>query len=445
MPEVQLKQDFKEQFPESGEPFVCCAPGRVNLMGEHLDYNGLPVLPLLLEQSVHVAFAPRKDNQVNLHNLDETYPAVHFENALDIPSAPQGYWDNYARAVVHGLNHNFELDAFPGMDVLVTSDLPASAGLSSSTALSVAIGLAYLSVIDRALDQDCSRIELAEILAKAEQYTGTKGGGMDQTIILCAQPGEAAKIDFFPTRLESLPLPEAYSFVVSHCGVDAAKGASQQAAYNAGPYCSRIICALVRKLMQEEFGEDLLLPHLGELWYGPLCLTYDEARIYCETALPDEFMQLSTIAMELELTPDAFSERYWSGMEVPEAGFPLRARMRHILSEFKRVELARDALLEGDIELLGKLMQDSHQSCSQDYGVSCPALDNLVAAALFGGALGARLTGAGFGGCVVSLVPADKVDAFTAHLQDTFYSSEDYEGDTPLSFIVCPGEAARYC
>ena len=414
-------------------------------MGEHLDYNGLPVLPMTLAQEVRLAFTPRQDAKVNLHNLDNAFHPADFENATEIKMSAEGAWENYAKAVLQGVNRNFEIAEFKGMDVLVESTLPHGAGLSSSTALSVALGLAYLSVLDVSLDEDSSRLDFAAVLAKAEQYVGTQGGGMDQAIILNGGEGQVSKINFFPLRLESLPMPGGYRFVVSHTGVMADKSGACRDAYNAGPRYSRLICALVKKHLQQEFGEDFMLPNLGELWFGPLCLTYDETRLYCEAAVPDEFMHLNTVAMMLELSPEQVIENYLGDGAVPEEGFPLQARMRHILSEYKRVEMARDALLSEDMVLFGRLMYDSHASCARDFAISCRELDELVSAADSGGALGARLTGAGFGGSVISLVAQQDVEDFILHLQETYYAEERFEGLVPVVFTAEASVAAGYC
>jgi len=189
---------FQQHFPESGTPFLCRVPGRINLLGEHLDYNGLPVLPMAIDRAITIAFAGRATPEINLINTDSRFPEVHFVNGADLEASTQGAWENYCKAALEGLNKRFDVKKFPGMDVLIHSDLPTSAGLSSSSALVVAFAMAYLPVLDYTHGRDITRLELAGVLANAEHFVGTAGGGMDQTVILNAEVGHATKINFIP-------------------------------------------------------------------------------------------------------------------------------------------------------------------------------------------------------------------------------------------------------
>ncbi len=440
----ELKRRFRECYPEAGEAFVCRAPGRVNLIGEHMDYNGLPVLPMAIAQEIRIAFAPRTDGVITMQNVDPNYPRVRFENSDDIERSGAGSWENYCKAAVQSLNRNLEKTSFPGMDLLITADLPVAAGLSSSSALVVACALAYLGVLDQTLGRDVSRLELADMMARAEQYVGTRGGGMDQTVILNGEAGHACKIDFFPIRVELAPVPDDYAIVVCDSLVKVEKSGAALARFNAGPWACRLACGLIEQQAREEFGDEVELKRLGDLWFGPLCLTHDEARGLCERAIPKETMTLAEVCARLGQTEEMVRRRYIDTMQEPEGGFPLQRRLRHQLTEFKRVETARDALQAGDAEEMGRLMNASHASCADDFGISSRELDALVAAARESGAVGSRLTGAGFGGATVNLVPLEKVEAFIAGVTASYYHDFLKHAGEPPIFVAEARSGADY-
>jgi len=417
----QLKCQFAEVYPDSEPPAVCQAPGRVNLIGEHTDYNGLPVLPMAMDLGIRVAFAPRADGRVRLANVDQAFPAREFANGPAIAPSRTGAWDNYCKAAIQGLNDHFGRTDHPGMDLLMAGAIPIAAGLSSSSALVVACALAYLRVLGVRLDEDVSRLALAGVLAEAEHYVGTRGGGMDQAIILAGLEGRALKIDFFPLRTEEVPAPPDHDIIVCNSLVRVEKTGDAMDRYNEGPRLCGLICALTEKQVQRDFGDEIELARLGDLWHGHLCLTHDEVRRLFARVAPNATTTLAEAARVLEVSPETIRERWLGDLPEPDHGFPLRARMRHQLTEYQRVEAARDAMLTGNAVELGRLMNASHDSCARDYQVSCRELDCLVAAAREAGAIGARLTGAGLGGCTVNLVPTPLREAFFAQVEQGYY------------------------
>ncbi|MEQ9398029.1 MAG: hypothetical protein RJQ04_02565, partial [Longimicrobiales bacterium] len=210
--------------------------------------------------------------------------------------------------------------------------------------------------------------------ATAERFTGTMGGGMDQAVTLAGRRGHAARIDFRPLRVRHLLVPEDWRFVVADSGVRAEKSGPAQAAYNQ----RRSECAEALESLCLVLARD---GHVDEL-----------PRSY-----PELLRAVGTTQAVL-----AFGEEYLDGA--------LLKRFRHVVSEAARVEEARDALMVADIMAFGDLMNASHGSLRTDFLVSSGPLDRLVAIALEGGAVGARLTGAGFGGCIVALADAGTVD-----------------------------------
>src|ERR1051326_4078096 len=195
---------------------VARAPGRVNLIGEHIDYCGLPVFPMALSRGVRIAFERRANRGTRLVNADARFAPSFFTVDAELPPAPAGDWSNYARAAVQALARRFP--DLRGVDALVQSDLPIAAGLSSSSALVVAMALAIL----HANGVTVAPLELMELLAQGERYVGTAGGGMDQAIILGAQAGCASRIDFNPLRLTPTAVPADWRFIVAGGGMDRA-------------------------------------------------------------------------------------------------------------------------------------------------------------------------------------------------------------------------------
>lgn len=354
---------------DAGSPeHVSRAPGRVNLIGEHTDYNGLPVFPMALRQEVRVFFRARPDGQVRFANPEAEFPARCFTLARDIPKEPTGDWGNYLKAACQALVRR--LGALNGMDALVTSTVPVASGLSSSSALVIAVGRALL----RANRKEIPTLDLAEEMARAERYTGTRGGGMDQAISLGAREGHASRIEFEPLRMIHSPVPAGWRFVVAHTLVRAEKSGSAQAAYNRRrKECEDALSTVARALSTEGTRYRDLLAHHS----------------------PDELLDIGRAALPDELFP----------------------RFRHVVTEGARVYAAEEAMRAGDLGHFGSLMNESHESLREDYEVSSPELDRLVELARRGGAAGARLTGAGFGGCIVALVEAGSLDPVLSALR----------------------------
>jgi N-acetylgalactosamine kinase len=436
-----LQSGFQEAFPDAPEPRICRAPGRINLLGEHIDYSGLPVLPMAINRDIRIAYAPRKDSLVRMRNDDPAFPETDFENQADIPHSPWGTWDNYCKAAIQGVNQHFQMEKFVGMDLYVGGDIPSAAGLSSSSAMVVASSLAYLDAAGCPLGDAISRIELANLLAEAEHFVGTRGGGMDQAIILLGEKDSACKINFHPLRAEPLPLLEGYVVVACDSMVKAEKTGNMRHRYNEGPLTCRVLCELVEKAAREEFDDEIRIQRLGDLWHGDLCLTDKEAEDLFEKAIPADAMSVEETARFLGTTEEDLRARCLGDLQLPPEGLRLKARARHQITEQARVEEARDMLLAGDAEGFGELMNASHESCAQDYLVSCPELDDLVEIARDCGAVGARMTGAGFGGCTVNLVPEELAETFMRAVARDYYRARFGE-TASLDDAIIPVQSA---
>jgi N-acetylgalactosamine kinase len=439
----RLAQGFQALCP--GRSLILArAPGRINLIGEHTDYNGLPVLPFAIHRDLAAAFAPRRDAKVVLHNLEPAYPQREFLLQKAISPYPTGDWGNYLKAAAQGILDYFaergqEAGSFRGLDIMIHGDIPPAAGLSSSSALVVLGAISLLA----ANGLEIPPLELAPLLARAEHYVGTQGGGMDQAVSLLARSGQALKIDFFPLRITPAPLPEGCAFVAANSLVTAAKTAEALDKYNRRPIECRLAVALIGKRLSARFKREVPLRLIGELTRPLAGLPEAELRAEADRALHREPYTLAEIAAELGSSPEATARTYCQRRDgtvfpQPADGFKLHQRYRHVLEEGLRVERSLQALEEGDLAELGRLMDRSHESCRDLYEISCPELDALTAICREAGAEGSRLTGAGFGGFTISLVRAERLPEFLARVGRAYY--QEYLGrlSGDLSSILFP-------
>jgi galactokinase len=438
MNQPPVGERFRAHF---GRPpqIVVRAPGRVNLIGEHTDYNGLPVLPMAIDRAVVIAAAARDDRHVRIANADPRFAPRAYELRLPVPSFDAGDWGNYHKAAAHGLLGGLGSDALRGGDFFIDSDVPPGAGLSSSSALVVGSALALLAISDRSV----APLALAELAAAAERFVGTQSGGMDQAVCLLAQAGHALRIDFDPLRPRSVAMPSGYTVVVCHSLVEAEKSGAARAAYNGRVAECRLACRVLERLLGASLPRPLA--HLGELRRLFPDRSLADFAVILENALPPRPLRLGEIA-ELVGTPRAhLAAASGAGAGAGDGGrttYELVRRARHVLSEAERVDQAEAALAAGDWMRLSALMDASHASCRDDYEVSSPALEALVAAAKASGAAGARLTGAGFGGCTVNLVPSADVPLFLTMIERAFYQPRAAPRGREHCFAVVPSAGA---
>jgi galactokinase len=371
----------------------------VNLIGEHIDYNGLPVFPMAIQRQIEMVFRPRSDSRIRVLNNDPEFPASTFTLSTRIAPDPAGSWSNYLKAGCQALAGHFT--DLGGMDALVSSTLPVAAGLSSSSALVIATARSLLHANGR----EMPALELAEEMARAERYTGTQGGGMDQSISLTGKEGHATRIEFHPLRVFHTPLPTGWRFVIAHSMVRAEKSGPAQAAYNR----RREECreALRRIWTRIEPGE--LLPP-GVATPTP----------------PDGSHQAGGLTYAALIEGVPLKELVGLADQVLQGA--LRKRFRHVVTEAVRVYEAERSMRRGDLPAFGVLMDASHESLRSDYEVSSPELDTLAELARTGGAAGARLTGAGFGGCIVALAQEDREADVIHALEHGYYRARGHDG-----------------
>ena len=367
--------------------FRVYAPGRVNLIGEHTDYNMLPVMPLAVDKRITIEVEARDDNKVRLANTAVGTADTSFVISDNIPVV-QRDWGNYARAASQALS-KWAGKPLKGFNGTVSSNLPSASGLSSSSALLVASALAVMTVNDIHMEG----LAFADLAADAERYVGTKGGGMDQCAIIMSREGYASKIDFDPLKVTPVRLPEDVDIIVANSMVKAEKSGAAKREYN-------------RRVEGCRKGLDMLKKAAG-IDCGPYLRDF-------KVAVPDYMPYIAKMPVGDE-----------------------RDFCEHVLTEADRVEAAFAA---SSAEELGYLMNLSHESCANLYKISTPELDKIVRVAREAGALGARLTGAGFGGCAVVMARKSDVPGVLDALNKEYYGGNATEN---VLFTVRPSGGAH--
>ncbi|XP_036910491.1 N-acetylgalactosamine kinase isoform X3 [Sturnira hondurensis] len=414
---LKLKEMFNSKFG-SIPKFYVRAPGRVNIIGEHIDYCGYSVLPMAVEQDILIAVEPVKANTLQLSNTNPLYPDFSTSaNHVQIDKT-KPLWHNYVLCGFKGIQEHFGLSNLPGMNCLVDGTIPPSSGLSSSSAVVCCAGLAAITVLGMSL----SKVELAEICARSERYIGTEGGGMDQSISFLAEEGTAKLIEFSPLRATDVKLPSGAVFVIASSCVEMNKAATSH--FNTRVMECRLAAKLLAKYKGLQWGKVLRLEEVQ----ADLRVGLEEMLLITEDALHPEPYSPEEVCRCLGISLQEFRTQILSPNTQDVPIFKLYQRAKHVFGEAARVLQFKKVCEEAPdntVELLGELMDQSHVSCRDLYECSCPELDQLVDICRTFGAQGSRLTGAGWGGCTVSLVPTDKLPSFLANVQEAYYQRSD--------------------
>jgi galactokinase len=375
---AELQEKFRKCY--GGRARIYRAPGRVNLIGEHTDYNDGFVMPAAIEFYVWIAIAPRNDRKLLLHSINFSESVeIDLQNGV----TRRNHWGDYVAGVavmLEGAGHRLQ-----GANLLIRGDVPIGAGLSSSAAIEVASGLALAENSGLSVN----RLELVKLCRRAEnEFVGARVGIMDQFISGCGKEGHALMLDCRSLEYRLLPLPRDVSLVICNTMV---KHELASGEYNT----RRAECEEGVRLLSR------LLPSI---------------RALRDVSLPELEAQASTL---------------------PEI---IYKRCRHVISEDARVTKAAACLEQGDLETFGALMAESHRSLRDDYEVSCTELDLMVTlAAQQECVYGARMTGGGFGGCTINLVKTERVSNFKSRVGDAYRKATGLE---PQIFVSPAAEGA---
>lgn len=376
---LKLQLGFRRRYGTAARVFR--APGRVNLIGEHTDYNDGFVMPAAIELSVWAAIAPRDDRKLVVHS--ENYSESAEIDLDDRDPRPRNQWSDYVQGVAMMLDRDGP--SLRGANLLIYGEVSIGSGLSSSAAIEVATGFALLENSGLPVD----RVELAQLCRRAEnEFVGARVGIMDQFISCCGHAGKALMLDCRSLNYRLLPIPADVSLVICNTMVkhDLASGE-----YNTRrAECEEGVRLLSRRLPQVRALRDVRVEDLNR-FRGDLPQT-----IY--------------------------------------------RRCRHVVTENARALDAAAALGKADLTTFGRLMAESHISLKNDYEVSCPELDLMVElAGQVGGVHGARMTGGGFGGSTVNLVDKESVEGFRRSVANAY---EKATGLSPQILVSAAAEGA---
>lgn len=374
-----LLQQFEERFgaAESAVRFFH-APGRVNLIGEHIDYNGGYVLPAALQIGTTLLIRPRQDGIVRLASMQFTEMAeVRYDS---LPAVKSGVWTDYLFGVLDEMN-KAGMPIRSGYDVLVSGNIPNGSGLSSSASLEVVAGYAFMTIEGYEIE----RTALAVLSQRAENgFVGVNSGIMDQFAVSQGKKDHAILLNCDTLHFERVPFRiQGYKLVIGNTNKR-------------------------RGLVDSK---------------------YNERRSQCDQALAVLQQAYPELEYLAHLTPEQFeaAQVTWSDVIV-------KNRAHHVVYENERVKQSMKALEAGDLLTFGQLMNASHESLRDLYEVSCEELDAMVEEALaIPGVIGSRMTGAGFGGCTVSLVAEDAVEQFIATVGKHYQERTGLKGE----FYVC--------
>ena len=363
MKSAELAQHFKDLF--GSPPRIFCAPGRVNLLGEHTDYNDGFVMPCAIGFSTRVAISSRQDRKLVIRSEEFS---EQFEFDLDnLPSRGKGVWSDYVLGVAVMLRQTGQL--IPGASLLVRGEVPIGAGLSSSAAIEVASALALMSLNGSVLPLP----EVAKLCQKAENvFIGARVGIMDQFVSCLGKAGHALLLDCRTLEFKLVPIPESVRLVICNTMV---KHEHANGAYNRRrEECDEGVKALTR-------------------WYPGI------------RALRDVSLK------QLE-------------QHIAEIPATIYKRCLHVVSENQRVLEGAQYMTDGDVNRFGGLMQQSHRSLRDLYEVSCRELDVMAEIAQsLEGYCGGRMTGGGFGGCTVNLVKTANAEGFAEQISQRYQAA----------------------
>jgi len=355
----QIVEVFKREFGSREGMIMVRTPGRVNLIGEHTDYNEGYVFPTTINRAVYIAIRPRSDRTCVFYSLN--FQDTASWDLADIRRSDGPHWSNYLKGVMKVLGEAGV--RFAGSEGVVFGDVPIASGLSSSAAIEVAVSFA----LDRAFGLGLDPVQAALLGQKAENaFVGVKCGIMDQFVCRLGRKGHALFLDCRSLAYENVPLRLAKHGLL-----------------------------IVDTKVKRELAQS----------------AYNQRRAECEEAVRHFQAKAPAVKALRDVDPDMFA-RYREGL-----ADVVGRRAAHVVSEDARVLEAVHALKADDLETVGRLFFESHRSLRDDYEVSAPELDFIVEAARASGASGARLTGAGFGGCAVVLARKGILDGLSQDIE----------------------------
>jgi galactokinase len=477
---THLLQAFKSNYGGDAE-FVARSPGRVNIIGEHIDYSLYSVLPMAITADCLMAISTSSSSEetsdsstmnLNLSNVQSSkFPSREFtisHDNIEIDSKVHE-WTNYFKCGLKGALELLKTKHGAGirpksMKVLMDGAVPSGGGLSSSAAF---VSASALAVMFANGEKDIDKTELTELAIVSERSVGVNSGGMDQSASVFSTRGSALYVSFVPSltaRPVSFPKTQPeLSFVIAQSFVAADKQVTGPVCYNlrvvecslAAAYLHATLNKTSNPLPSDSGPLGISLRGFHNAYFGISPKTLDEqlaelVDVTKSTLTNEGGYTREEIAEVLKITKSELEKRYESTFPVRAEKFKLRQRALHVFSEALRVQeflrlleqpdsfLAKDTgdSTETYNRKLGDLMNETQDSCRELYECSCPELDELCVIARRAGAYGSRLTGAGWGGCSVHLVPVDKIDAVTSAWEKEYYAKMELTAEQKDKAVV---------
>lgn len=382
----KIRQEFEEKFGGHGDVRAYFAPGRVNLIGEHTDYNGGHVFPCALTLGTYAVARKREDNKIRLYSMNFEQRGVIETGLDDLTPYKEAGWTNYPKGVMWAFEkRGYKLTS--GLDIVIYGNIPNGSGLSSSASLEVLTGL----MLKDMFGFDVSMTDIALIGQYSENnFNGCNCGVMDQFASAMGKKDHAIFLDTNTLKYEYAPVVLEDAKIV-------------------------IINSKVKHSLVDS--------------------AYNDRRNECETALKE----LQTV-VDIKTLGDLTEEEYEEHKDAIQSEIRQK-RAKHAVYENQRAIRAVEALKANDVETFGKLMNASHVSLRDDYEVSCEEIDILVDLAWkTDGVIGSRITGGGFGGCTVSIVKNEAVDGFVANIGEKYREKVGHEAEF---YVVDIGEGAH--
>lgn len=480
----KIMRDFQQAFENDNPVYILRVPARINLKGVHIEHQGGYVNYMAVNQAATFVIQKRQDDQICVANADNKYTRQQFSISQELPIGKrrdwltyiqstriqQGDWINYIKAGVLVIQNHFKTHNLAGMNILMDSNIPVGSGLSSSSSLVVGSVLSILEINDLVLKDS----DLAELCGIGEWYAGTRGGAGDHSAMLFCKRGMILHTQFFPFHYDLIPFPEEYRIIVCNSFVKAVKSKGAKNIFNGKVATYKIAMMLIAQLYPEKSKN---FNHLRDI------IREDTSWIYLMLkSLPARVSRKEI----LKLLPDRKEEleTIFQTHDEPSSGYEVRNVCLFGLSECSRGEICIDYIKNGEMEKFGELMYLSHNGdrivafdekgishpwnnevsddClgkliglsksenpqsqlflqSGSYGCSCEELDLLVDIARQSpGVLGAGLTGAGLGGCVLVLIKEKNADQFLSTIKEKYYKPKGLAG----GYEICsPGNGANF-
>lgn len=368
----RLTEDFKRIFGKENNIRYFFAPGRINLIGEHIDYNGGYVLPATISLGTYAAVRKRKDNKIQFYSNNMIDSGIVTCNINDLAYVKEDGWTNFPKGMMYYLQkENFIFES--GFDILYEGNIPNAAGLSSSASLEMVTGV----MLNELYQLNIGMKHLVQVSQKVEnEYIGVNSGIMDQFAIGFGQKDKAILLDCESLEYEYAPLHLQDSIIM-----------------------------IIHTNKSRSLAES----------------KYNERRAQCEMALKD-LQEIIDVDSLCQLTPNKFEEiKQYINIDVN------RIRAEHVVYEHDRTKKAFQYLKKGDLHTFGKLMNESHHSLKELYEVTGIELDTIVTESQKQkGVLGARMTGAGFGGCAIAIVEKEFSETFKEEVNKVYRSKIGY-------------------